>query len=446
MNDYVDLLDATTVSESELPNVISTQFDNIVELERHVTDSVNLAAKAKQKAENAQVSAGLFKKKEAIELLQSATEEQSNALISLADAQKLSFEYQRKLTEISQFLFGLGVSNLAMNRSTYQQIELKLKGASEEELSNLAKRELRNVLLQLRQQQDMLERQEKLSGKVKEQAGHIKSINKQLVDIGDSNNRHDQNIAANTERIEQHSKELELQQKKDEELAKAIAEQDLTDKIHDEELSKHALVLSVQQKKDQEQDSRILANAKRIVEIESVLDRQHQRDEEIECKTDENFRKIQKLELSLKEQLLEQETKNQVFGNRIIELQNDLSKEFDDLRHNLEQRNSKINNDISLCEEKADKQISDLREDVRQAFEDYEEKHKLFSEQVQNAISQLRDELDMQNAESHSKVEELERKITSLETEISKKAWKIAVSVIASVSLLLNFLQLLGVI
>lgn len=90
--------------------------------------------------------------------------------------------------------------------------------------------------------------------------------------------------------------------------------------------------------------------------------------------------------------------------------------------------------------------ISNLREDVRQAFVDYEEKHKLLSEQVQNAISQLRDELDMQNAESHSKVEELERKITSLETEISKKAWQIAVSVIASVSLLLNFLQLLGVI
>lgn len=254
MNDYIDLFDETTIHESELPNVVSRQFDNIAALEKQVTDSVNLAAKARQKAEKAQVSAGLFKKKEAIQLLQSAAEEQSNALISLADAQKLSFDYQNKLTEITQYLFGLGVSNLAMNRSVIRELELRLQGASEEDISNLAKQELRNVINQLKQQRDMLDQQEKLTGKVKEHSGQLKNINERLSVFADSDNEQDLNIAANAKKIEQHTEALLLHQMKDEEMARVLAEKD---KIHDKELSKHAMVLSSQQKKDLEHDDRI---------------------------------------------------------------------------------------------------------------------------------------------------------------------------------------------
>ena len=150
MSEEVNTIDIITIKLQELPSVLSTQFDKLALLEAKVQKSVNMAVEAKNKAKEAQVDIGLFRysKKEAINLLQSTSQGLADGLMTAAEAQKISFEYQTKLTEICKFLFGLGVSNLAMNRSVVR-IRVKLKGASEEEISDLA-RQVRMLLYNLK--------------------------------------------------------------------------------------------------------------------------------------------------------------------------------------------------------------------------------------------------------------------------------------------------------
>ena len=344
MSDNINILDVTTtISESQLPSVISTQINNLTELENNVKEAVNKAAYAKEQAEKAKVSAGLFQKKAAIELLQDAVKGNAEAQISLADAQKLSFEYQKKLTDITKFLFGLGVSSLAMNRCVVRELELRLKGASEEEISDLAKQELRNVILQLKEQEDMMKKQAFLTGKVKEQAGQIKGIDRKLDDIEKTDSEQDQKIAKHAEKI---------------------AEKDLKDKRQDQEIAEHAeklvehnKVLKEQQEKDrhfekmfaeqdaedEQQDKRIAKNEKIISLHEEKLEQYRQSQEMLERQISEFHQNLSDNIESLKEGIDES---NILFAEKLDGLKNEVDISFENLK-SLVYRNKENNDDIS---------------------------------------------------------------------------------------------------
>ncbi len=211
MNTTLDMLDMTTVSEAQVPSIISTQFSNLTELENNVRSAAKMAAISKTKAKNAQISVGLFKQKKAITLLQDAVQGNAEAQISLADAQKLLFEYQTQLTKITKFLFGLGVCNIAMNRSVVRELKKRLEGASEKDISDLAKQELRNVILQLNAQVDMMAKQEDLKGKVKEQAIQLNRIDKRVEGVEENGRRQEDQISKAEEQLSIHSKMIEQQ-------------------------------------------------------------------------------------------------------------------------------------------------------------------------------------------------------------------------------------------
>lgn len=385
MSDNINILDVTTISESQLPSVISTQINNLTELENNVKEAANKAAYAKEQAEKAKVSAGLFQKKAAIELLQDAVKGNAEAQISLADAQKLSFEYQKKLTDITKFLFGLGVSSLAMNRCVVRELELRLKGASEEEISDLAKQELRNVILQLKEQEDMMKKQAFLTGKVKEQAGQIKGIDRKLDDIEKTDSEQDQKIAKHAEKI---------------------AEKDLKDKRQDQEIAEHAeklvehnKVLKEQQEKDrhfekmfaeqdaedEQQDKRIAKNEKIISLHEEKLEQYRQSQEMLERQISEFHQNLSDNIESLKEGVDES---NILFAEKLDGLKNEVDISFENLK-SLVYRNKENNDDIS------------------------------------------------------SKIAE---RVAAIELFNSKKLWKIGVSAVAAISLILNILHIIGII
>lgn len=175
--------DVNTVNENQLPTVISSQFKELTELENNVVKAMDMATQAKRKANDAQVSAGLFKKKKAIEALQEAVKGQANALIPIVDAQKLLLKYQAGLTKITIFLANLGAQNLAMNRAVVRELELRLKGASDEEFSDLAKQELIKVIADLKNREDMMNKQSKIAENVGKQHEDIKKLNKQIDDM-----------------------------------------------------------------------------------------------------------------------------------------------------------------------------------------------------------------------------------------------------------------------
>jgi len=156
----------------DLPSVIRQSFSEIEQSENKIKRSIIAAERAKDAAKSAkEKSAGWSftgsKKKDAIEALQDASCEISKAQESLTDAMRQFFQGQKKMAESIKKLFGLGVLNIAANRTVVRELELKLKNASEEELSELARQEMLNVVQQLKAQEDLYNRIEKQKETIK---------------------------------------------------------------------------------------------------------------------------------------------------------------------------------------------------------------------------------------------------------------------------------------
>ena len=148
------------ISIEQLPTIIGNTFKHISEVDRKISNAVSRANEAKKLADEAsQKNAGWSffggDKKEAIEALQSAAVSQAHALSDSVDANKELFNNQKRMSEALRYLFGLGVANMAANRTVVRELVLKLENASQKELSELARQEITNVILQLRAQEDI---------------------------------------------------------------------------------------------------------------------------------------------------------------------------------------------------------------------------------------------------------------------------------------------------
>ena len=150
-------------------------------MDRKISNAVSKAEEAKALADIASKKEAGWSffggdKKEAIEALQSAAISQANALSDSVDANKQLFENQKKMSDALRYLFGLGVANMAANRTVVRELELKLQNASKEELSELARQEITNVILQLRAQEDMQYKLENHNRILREHKGEIDKI------------------------------------------------------------------------------------------------------------------------------------------------------------------------------------------------------------------------------------------------------------------------------
>ena len=152
------------VKESDVPEIIGSQFSIMQEYKENLDI-------AKKKALDAQVQAlgskekktGVFKNKTAIESLQETTLSLADAQLIAAEAQEKSFEYQKKLAEITKYLFGLGVSNIVV-----KELEMRLKNASEDEIDSLAREEIKNLVRELKMQEDVMQKQSLLNERIHE--------------------------------------------------------------------------------------------------------------------------------------------------------------------------------------------------------------------------------------------------------------------------------------
>lgn len=156
------------IDTSQIPSIIQDQFIGLSILKNNITIATDKAEKAKNSANSAkEKSAGLFHKKEAIESLQETAVDLSEAAIASTQAQEILFLYQKKLAEVTKYLFALGVSDIAKNRTVVRELELKLKGASGDELDEFARNEVLNVIKQLKAQEDTIKKLNDLNDKVK---------------------------------------------------------------------------------------------------------------------------------------------------------------------------------------------------------------------------------------------------------------------------------------
>ena len=166
----------------KLPSIIEERVCQIekysvakIEAER----AADKASEAAKKAKECQVT-WISGKKVAIENLQSAVMEQSSAINSLVLAQKNAFNSINKLAEVENFLLAIGVMNTGLNRMVIRELELRLKNASKERLSELARLEIESIIKQLHAQEDANRRIEVHASALKEHDRLLNSTTEEL--------------------------------------------------------------------------------------------------------------------------------------------------------------------------------------------------------------------------------------------------------------------------
>ena len=168
-----------SVDEKQVPDLVKEQFSRAVDLKKQIQKAQEKILDAKEDAINS-VEPKTISKKSAIENLQVATLDLANAQESVLDAQIKSFEYQQTLAEISKFLFRLGLTNIALNRAVVNELEAKLRKASKEELNEIERAEIENLIKRLKVQQDIDQKQTELTQIVKDQASVIEKQEKEI--------------------------------------------------------------------------------------------------------------------------------------------------------------------------------------------------------------------------------------------------------------------------
>ena len=207
----------TNVAESELPIIISQQVEKLANIEKQIKKAMSSAKKAKDAAENAKnTSAGVFHRKAAIENIQQSGVELAEAVIIQADALELSFKQHEETMQITKYLFALGVSNIAANRTVVRELTLKLKNASEEELSELARKEIEDIIRSLKAQEDMENKINNVSAKQKVLQQEIKTNKNLILDYTEKDKEQDKVISAQGQKIKQQDNHIdELYQEND---------------------------------------------------------------------------------------------------------------------------------------------------------------------------------------------------------------------------------------
>ena len=186
-----DILCNDKIGELELPAIITNQAKALNELSKSINGAKKKAKDAYEKADAARdMSAGFGQKKTAIEGLQEAGVTAVNAIMSITEAQKVSFEFHEKLTEITRYLFMLGTGSIAMNRATVRQLKLQMEGASRKKLTKLAEEEMKNVIRQLNYQQDIMVKQHNIEQMTKNHDIELDAISKELEQQVENNKKH----------------------------------------------------------------------------------------------------------------------------------------------------------------------------------------------------------------------------------------------------------------
>lgn len=237
----------------EVPDIIHKKFSSLEELKLNVKKACEKAEEAKKSADEAKKhSVGLFQKKGAIEALQTVTSDLAEAQILTVEAQKLSFEYHQKVTELTAYLFKLGVSSIAINRSVVRELELKLKGASQETLDEFARKEIMEVVRQLKEQEDLMNKHNELSNKVRfnrektiehdklfEEKHRIDTLQSEEISRQvEKGKKLEKRIDARVEKDKSQDKEIARQAEMDEKLKKRIDARVEKDKNQDEEIAR----------------------------------------------------------------------------------------------------------------------------------------------------------------------------------------------------------------
>lgn len=361
-------IDTSEYTEENLSDLITTRIDALNDLEKHILEAEEAADAAIKEADdvkNGIIDYGIFwdsiDTDRAIEKLQNAVISTAKALEESSDAHKKTFEYQKRLTNISYGLFRLGATNIAYNRSLVREIELRLKGASEKEISELARNELVRVVTQLKEQEDLQKKLARLKEEVKTIKKSQNDINDSLTVIDADKDILDQKIEGlikqlldyrallkdNIERTEKILCQVDLNETNFKnilaELDSKIDDQNNANKVSIE--NNRAMILGLKGDLDKYQAQFTL-----LVEADNANKESHENNKSMIIGLQNDFFKYQKQLSSLIEENNTNKTCNELNKSMIVDLQDELnrnrelfSKQSLSIDNNINSKASKIN-------------------------------------------------------------------------------------------------------
>ena len=245
-----------------IPDIVAGRIEDISALEKEVENSES-SAKAAMEYVGTQMTryeekgVWIFRHragntKDIVEDTQEAVERLASAQQVSVSALKKSFEFQKKLAETSKYLFELGCANITVNRIAVRAIEAKLNGASKGEISELARQEMMAVVRQLKEQEDILKKQEFLTSKVKENVSRLDekdALDKEQSDKISSLSNENKEQNKKLDKIHNTLSEKERidaeQSQRLEELGALLDNKDLVDKKQEETISKNSEAIKV---------------------------------------------------------------------------------------------------------------------------------------------------------------------------------------------------------
>lgn len=350
-------IDTSEYTEESLSDLITTRIDALNDLEKHIKEAEEAAETAVKEANNVKngIKSGLIwkslDKDKAIKKLQNAAIITAKALEESSDAHKKTFEYQKRLTNISYSLFRLGVSNIATNRSLVREIELRLKGASEKEISNLARNELVRVVTQLKEQEDLQKKLARLKEEVKILKKSQKDINDSLIVLDTDKNILDQKtegviqqlldcralLENNIERTEKILCQVDLNEANCknilDELDSKIADQNNANKVGIE--NNRAMILGLKDDLDKYQ-----ARTALLVEEDNANRASNEKNSSMIHELENNLNKCQELLSSLVEKNNTNKESHERNKSMILGIQNNLTKYQEELSSLIAENNS----------------------------------------------------------------------------------------------------------
>lgn len=251
-----------SVNIDNIPRIVADKIEYISKLEKEVANSEASAKKAMNYV-NSQMTRYEVKGKWIFKHRSGNTkdiiDDTQEAIDQLAEAQQVStvalrrsFEFQKQLADTAKYLFDLGCANITVNRTAVQAIEKKLNGATKEEISELAYQEMQNVVLQLKNQEDILTRQERLTTQVIENTNRLdekdtldKEQSDKINSLSNENKEQNKKLDKISDLLSEKERIDAVQSQRLEELGALLDNKDLVDKKQEEAISKNAEAIKV---------------------------------------------------------------------------------------------------------------------------------------------------------------------------------------------------------
>ena len=407
-NNLMQITDNSPMSPEECAEYVSKQLTLSDGISKKLKAAKKAAADASSKARRARVkamesaknaedmandissyiNAGFGHKKEAIEILSQRTEDLADNNVSQAEtmqqmgyalegtvkvqkalneANELVFRNQQQIANIMKSLYMLGTQSIVMSRTIVRQLEMKLEGASKEELDSFQMQEIQNVINQLKAGQDVMYKQEQMNEIVHDHDDRLIDAEAEISSFREKEEDRARRFAEAEDRDAMQDELIAAQAKKDEEHDRRFAEAEDRDAMQDE-------LIKAQAQKDEEHDRRLAEAESRDATQNELIAAQAQKDEE----HDRRLAEAESRDATQDELIKAQAKKDEEHDRHLAEAESRDTAQDELIAANelkIEEQEKEIGDLLSLCEEQGknieqcESEIELLKEQIKRLTE-----------------------------------------------------------------------------